>query len=272
MSKNKWNLLRTGKAFIRTEFYDFSIYRSSFWLRQLYTFLMMYSVGYVWKALYASSSISMDVGLSDTITYAVLGVALEAIMHPHNGPQNYMMEQVRRGTIEMDIMKPVDFQFYMFCKNMGQIIVKLLVLVIPSLVAAHFFFKFGLPGPGEFLVFLFSLSLGVLVSFLLNFILGLLSMVIMNIRNINWAYNATLRFFAGQMVPLWLFPGFLGILSNILPFRCIYAIPMSVYIGNYSGVSLLGVIILQLFWVFILFICTRLLMNDIFRKLLIQGG
>ncbi|WMJ85352.1 ABC transporter permease [Anaerocolumna sp. MB42-C2] len=272
MNKINGNRIRTGKAFIRTEFFDFSIYRASFWLRQLYTFLMMYSVGYVWKALYASSSGNMSVGLSDTITYAVLGVALESIMHPSNGPQMYMMQQVRRGSIEMDIMKPLDFQFYMFCKNMGQIIIKLLFLVIPSLVVAYFFFGFTIPGPGQLLVFLLSLSLGILVSFLLNFILGLLSMITMNIRNINWGYNATLRFFAGQMVPLWLFPGFLSILSNILPFRCIYAIPMSIYIGNYSGLSLLGVMSLQLFWIGILFIGTRLLMNSIFKRLLIQGG
>lgn len=272
MKRNKGIIIRIGKAFIRTEFYDFSIYRATFWFRQLYTFLMMYSVGYVWKALYASSSNFKNVGLSNIITYAVLGVALESIMHPSNGPQLYMMEQVRRGSIEMDIMKPVDFQFYMFFKNMGQIIVKLLFLVIPSLVIAHFFFEFAIPSPELFLEFLLSLLLGILVSFLLNFILGLLSMVTMNIRNINWGYNATLRFFAGQMVPLWLFPGILGIISNILPFRCIYAIPMSIYIGNYSGLTLLRVLCLQLFWVCILFICTRFLMNNIFRKLLIQGG
>ncbi len=272
MNKNKGFIIRTGKAFIRTEFYDLSIYRASFWFRQLYTFLMMYSVGYVWKALYASSSSVMSVGLSDTITYAVLGVALESIMHPSNGPQMYMMEQVRRGSIEMDIIKPIDFQFYMLCKNMGQIIVKLLFLVIPSLVVAHFLFELAIPSLGLFLVFLLSLFLGILVSFLLNFILGLMSMITMNIRNINWGYNATLRFFSGQMVPLWLFPGLLSIFSNILPFRCIYAIPMSIYIGNYNGFSLLSVMNVQLLWVCILFICTRFLMNNIFRKLLIQGG
>ena len=68
------------------------------------------------------------------ISYAVLGVALEAILHPRNGPQIYIMEQVRKGTIEMDIMKPIDFQFYMFAKNMGSIAVRFLFLVFPSLI------------------------------------------------------------------------------------------------------------------------------------------
>lgn len=39
--------MRTGMAFLRNEFYNMSIYRVSFWLNFIYTFLMMYSVGYV---------------------------------------------------------------------------------------------------------------------------------------------------------------------------------------------------------------------------------
>ena len=41
--------MRTGMAFLRNEFYNMSIYRVSFWLNFIYTFLMMYSVGYVWR-------------------------------------------------------------------------------------------------------------------------------------------------------------------------------------------------------------------------------
>lgn len=116
--------IHTGMAFLRNEFYNMSIYRVSFWINLFYTFLMMYSVGYVWRALYATNHNVSGVPLPQMISYAVLGVALEAILHPRNGPQIYIMEQVRKGTIEMDIMKPIDFQFYMFAKNMGSIAVR----------------------------------------------------------------------------------------------------------------------------------------------------
>jgi ABC-2 type transport system permease protein len=264
--------IRTGMAFVRNEFFNQSIYRTSFWLNMVYTFLMMYSVGYVWRALYASNPTVMKVGLSEMITYAVLGVALEAIMHPRQGPQIYIMEQVRKGTIEMDMIKPIDFQFYMFAKNIGHITVRFLLLVLPSLAAAYFFFAFQFPSMHQFLAFLGSLALAILVSFLLNFILGLLSMITMNIRNINWGYNAVLRFFSGQMVPLWMFPGVLGVMGYLLPFRCIYSIPMSIYIGNYTGFGMLEALGMQFVWVVLLWICSRLLMKYVFRKLLIQGG
>lgn len=264
--------LRTGAAFLRSEFYNLSIYRASFWMNLVYTFLMMYSVGYVWRALYAASPSAAGVSLPQMISYAVLGVALEAILHPRNGPQWYIMEQVRKGTIEMDIMKPVDFQFYMFAKNTGGIAVRFLFLVLPSLAAAFFLFSLEPPGLPALGGFLCSLLFSVVISFLLNFIIGLLCMVTMNIRSINWGYNALLRFFSGQMVPLWIFPGVLGLISDILPFRGIYAIPMSIYIGNYAGPDMLGALGLQLAWILVLWPASRLLMKRVFARVMIQGG
>lgn len=272
MRTNNGISMRTGAAFLRNEFYNTSIYRVSFWLNFIYTFLMMYSVGYVWRALYAANPSVAGVPIPQMISYAVLGVALEAILHSRNGPQIYIMEQVRKGTIEMDIMKPIDFQFYMFAKNMGSIAVRFLFLVLPSLIAAFFLFSLELPDLPAFFGFLCSLICSVIVSFFLNFILGLLSMVTMNIRNINWGYNALLRFFSGQMVPLWIFPSVLGVISDFLPFRCIYAIPMSIYIGNYVGVDMLGALVVQFIWIFILWLTSCLLMKRVFARVMIQGG
>lgn len=141
-----------------------------------------------------------------------------------------------------------------------------------SLIAAFFLFSLELPGLPAFFGFLCSLICSVIVSFFMNFILGLLSMVTMNIRNINWGYNALLRFFSGQMVPLWIFPSVLGVISDFLPFRCIYAIPMSIYIGNYAGMDILGALTVQFTWIFVLWLTSRLLMKRVFTRVMIQGG
>ncbi len=169
--RNMGNSMRTCAAFMRSEFYNTTIYRISFWLRFVYTFLMMYSMGFVWQALYESGAGQRDWSLTQITAYGIMGVALESILHPYNGPQTYMMEQVRKGTIEMDIMKPLDFQFHMYAKNMGALLVRLLFMVIPSLWAAYFLFGFPLPSLEILPAFLLSLFLSIQVSFLLNFLL-----------------------------------------------------------------------------------------------------
>lgn len=202
-----------------------------------------------------------------------MGIALEAVLH-FGGPQLYIMDQVRKGTIEMDILKPMDFMFYMLAKHIGFVLVQLFLMVLPSLIVSYIFFDLALP---TFIfingaAFLLSLSFACLVTFFLKFILGLISMLTMNIQNIIFGYNAVLRFFSGQIVPLWLFPGVLGVISLYLPFRAIYSIPLSLYIGVYEGFDILAALAVQMLWVCALWLASRLLMRYVLRRLLIQGG
>ncbi len=272
MSTNKYFDIKTYFAFVRNEFKDLSIYKLPFWMGFFYTFLMMYSVGYVWRSLYASNPDAVGTSLEQMISYAVLGVALEAVMHPARGPQTYIMDQVRKGSIELDILKPIDFQFQMFSKNAGNMSMRFLFMVLPSLIVAFFLFSLQLPTLINFLGFIISLLLAFIVSFMLSFMIGLISMITMNIKNIYFGYNATLRFFSGQLVPLWIFPPALQIIGNFLPFQCIYSIPMSVYIGNYQGIEIIYALGIQAFWALFLWFLSRLLMKKAFKKLMVQGG
>ena len=162
------------------------------------------------------------------------------------------------------------YRFLAFTQNLKRS--RFLFLVLPSLIVAFFLFSLKLPDLSALFGFLCSLVFSIIVSFFLNFILGLLSMITMNIRNINWGYNALLRFFSGQMVSLWIFPSALGVISDFLPFRCIYAIPMSIYIGNYAGIDMLRELGVQFTWILVLGLLSRLLMKRVFARVMIQGG
>jgi ABC-type uncharacterized transport system permease subunit len=117
-----------------------------------------------------------------------------------------------------------------------------------------------------------SLALGYLVLFHLNFLLGSLAVVTLDIRHISWAYYSVVRFFGGQMIPLWLFPPFLAWLAGALPFQSTYFIPMSIYIGNLSGAEAIQAIGFQLVWLVVLVLLSRLLWNWAHRRLVVQGG
>ena len=85
--------------------------------------------------------------------------------------------------------------------------------------------------------------------FSLNYLLGLLSVFTVDIRNISWAYNAVVRFFSGSDIPLWLFPAF----SQPGCQPCCRssapsAIPLSIYIGKLGPDETAGAVALQIFW------------------------
>jgi ABC-2 type transport system permease protein len=265
--------MRLFWSFTRQAFHNTAVYRFEFWLQLFSVFFMMYSVFWVWKILYKQSPGAFGVTLEQMVTYGILGMALETIFHPGRGPQTYITEQIRSGSIDTDLTKPLDFHVHMFARNFGETIFRFGTLAMPSLAIGYLFLDFRLPASfTNGVVFTISLFLGFMVLFSLNFLLGMLSVVTLDIRSISWAYNALVRFFAGQMVPLWLFPGFVGTLAAVLPFKSIYFIPLSIYIGKMNGIEAWQGIGFQLIWIAVLLLFGRLAWSKVHTRLVIQGG
>ncbi len=141
------------------------------------------------------------------------------------------------------------------------------------MLVGYFLFDLQLPtNSGSGFLFVVALFLGYLVSFHLDFLLGTLALVTLEIHSIDWAFQATSRFFSGQFVPLWLFPGVVGTLANVLPFRSLFFIPLSIYTGALSGRDIRQAINFQLLWLLILLILSRWLWGRVQARIVSQGG
>jgi ABC-2 type transport system permease protein len=205
-------------------------------------------------------------------TYGVLGILLIPIMRTAWITQYYIAQQVREGTLELDLMKPLDFMFHMFGRNVGELSVELLMRFVPGLIFAHLFLGFGPPPNAQAaLAFLVSLALGYLVLFGISFLFGLLSIVTLDIRSYAWAFNSIMRLASGQLVPLWMFPPVLAAIAAALPFQAVYFVPMSIYIGARRGI-VAKALLSQAAWAVGLFIAARFLWVRVQRRVTVQGG
>jgi ABC-2 type transport system permease protein len=259
-------------AFARQSFQSTAIYRFDFWLRVSTILLLMYSIRQVWIALYAQRPGAFGVSLEQMVTYGVLSMAIENLFYSF-GVQYYMSRQVRSGAIDVDLLKPLDFHFHMLARNTGQMLFRLFIMILPAMLCGYLFFGLRLPAsPLAGFQFAFALLLGYLVGFHLEFLLGSIALVTLEIHSIDWAFNALLRFFSGQFVPLWLFPGLLGRLAALLPFRSLFATPLSIYTGVLSGDALIPAIGLQLFWLAALALISRWLWGRVQARIVSQGG
>jgi ABC-2 type transport system permease protein len=135
-------------------------------------------------------------------------------------------------------MKPLDFH-WAYAGAVSAMFIGVGVLGLPALLIAYIFLGVQFP-PDVWagLMFVVSLVLGFLLLFHLNFLLGSLAIVALDIRHISWAYFSVVRFLGGQIVPLWLFPPIIAVLAEVLPFKGTYYIPISIYIGKLTGMIL----------------------------------
>jgi ABC-2 type transport system permease protein len=248
------------------------IYRFDFWLRVSTILILMYSIRWVWTALYAQRPGAIGVTLEQMVTYGVLSMAVENLFYSF-GVQYYISQQVRSGAIDLDLLKPLDFHLHMLARSAGEMLFRLFIMILPSMLCGYFFFD--LRPPATFLaglLFAVTLLIGYLVSFHLGFLLGALSLVTLEIHSIDWAFDALTRFFSGQLVPLWLFPGLLGTLAALLPFRSLLATPLSIYTGVLTGKAILPAIGLQVFWLAALAFLSRWLWSRVQARIVSQGG
>lgn len=258
-------------AFTRQAFHNTVVFRFEFWLRLFSIYLTMYGIYWVWKVLYTQRPGAFNVTFEQMVTYGVLGMALELFLDV--GPEWYIANQVRTGAIDTDLMKPLDFHLHMLARSSGEMLFSLGALALPTFLIGHFLFELQFPpNATSTLLFIFSATLGFLVYFHLGFLLGLLSLITLDIRSLSWAYYSLVSFFAGQMIPLWLFPDFLRIIADTLPFKSIYYIPISIYIGTLQGASAWQAIGFQVVWAGLLAWFARWAWNRTHTRLIVQGG
>jgi ABC-2 type transport system permease protein len=265
--------MRLFLSFARQAFHTTAIYRFDFWLRVVNNFVWMFSAYWLWKVLYTQKAGAFDISLEQMVTYALLASVMGMVMRPGGNVAYLIAQKVKSGEIVMDMLKPLDFHLHMLARNVGEVVFFAFTLGVPSFLVAYFFLGMRLPADlSKGLLFILSLAMGYGVMFSLNYLLGLLSVFTVDIRNISWAYNAVVRFFSGSDIPLWIFPLFLVQIANFLPFKCTYAIPLSIYIGKLTPFETAAALALQSFWLAALVIVGRLVWQQAHKQLTAQGG
>ncbi|UCC63612.1 MAG: ABC-2 family transporter protein [Anaerolineae bacterium] len=259
-------------AFVRASFHNVWIFRLEFWLITPGLLIMMYDNFSIWSILYQQSPHAFGMDLERMTTYGVLGILLMPLMRTAWITQYYIAQQVRQGTLELDLMKPLDFMWHMLSRNLGELGVESLLRFVPGLVFAYLFLDFRLPPNVQVgLAFLASLALGYLVHFGVSFLFGLLSIVTLDIRSYAWAFNSIMRLASGQLVPLWMFPPALAAIAAALPFQAVFFVPMSIYVGAHQG-SLAKALLSQAAWAIGLFLAARFFWTRVQRRITVQGG
>ncbi len=205
-------------------------------------------------------------------TYGVLGILLTSVLGVTNRTRHYIATQIRAGSLEIDLMKPLDFMLHMLARNIGELSVQVLTQGLPGLLFAYVFLGVRQPtDPWAGLAFVVSLVLGYLVYFGVNFLIGMLAIVTHDVRSYGWLYGSLIRFTSGQMIPLWLFPPVLGAILAFLPFQAIFFVPISIYVGAYPQ-SLLWALFTQALWATGVLLFCRYIWRHFQRRVTVQGG
>ncbi|MFD7230569.1 ABC transporter permease [Streptomyces sp. NPDC059881] len=212
--------------------------------------------------------------LPEALTYVWLGQALLMTCAMMGGGfEDELIERIRTGDIAIDLYRPADLQLFWLASDLGRAAFHLLGRGIVPVLLGGLAFDLAMPAsPLSWLAFLLAVTLGVVVSFAVRYLVALSAFWLMDgagVIQITWLAGL---FFSGMLLPLTLFPGALGELARILPWSSLLQIPVDVLLGKHTGWGLVQAYAFQLSWAAALLGAGRLLQTIATRRVVVQGG
>lgn len=231
-------------------------------------------LSYTYVALWAEKDRLGGYDLPEALTYVWLGQALlMTVAMMGGGFTDELIERIRSGDVAIDLYRPADLQLWWLAADLGRAAFHLLGRGIVPMLVGGLVFDLVLPAdPLVWLAFLLSVTLGVVVSFAIRYLVVLTAFWLLDGAGVSQVTGLAGIFFSGMLLPLPLFPGRLGELARALPWSSLLQIPADVFLGKHTGWELLGAYGFQAGWALLLLGAGRALQSVATRKVVVQGG
>lgn len=209
--------------------------------------------------------------LRESLRYLWLAQSLVMVVLPFNWLD--LMLTIRSGEVVSDLSKPCDFCWYWFSREIGRDIYYLLYRCIPTYAIGMLIFGIGLPGTwGQWSAFIAALMLGATLGIAFRFLCNIAAFWLLEARPISGLIQNLALFFTGLFIPLPFFPSWLRAFSEWLPSNGLVNVPVQVFVGKSTGLTLMFEIARQALWLVALVVAARLLTQVATRRVVSQGG
>ena len=258
-------------SFIRISFKNELAYRMSLIFGVFWT---VFSVGVamaLWRYLYSD-----DPAMQSYMTqYMVLSGAIGGFYNFAVG--HVIGTKVLDGSIVTDLIRPSNLLKQVWLTEFGEMLSRLAFNTLPAVLIFLPAF-IGEPALNNIIPALAAVALGHLLQGFLQAFIGYSAFVLVEARPFLQITRAVSQLFSGALIPLALFPGALGSVAYVLPFRLLYSFPLTLMLGepvewgSSRFYEALGNYALMVGWIALFYVCTRIMRHFAMRKFVVHGG
>lgn len=268
--------LRIYMPFINAGLQEATTYRANWFFLILGNILGCFVSYFIWNAVFLSSGEGRMNGFTmpQMVVYIFLMFLTSTLIN--SGGTYDIGEEIRDGSIAMRMIKPISYKSTFLLQELGNKIMTVCVIILPLVIGVEIC-RGVLMGSVQFnilsfLLYIASCVFAYLINFFFNICFGFIAFIIKYLWGANMMKNAIIGFLSGTVIPLSFLPDTLETIFLLLPFSSLNYTPVMIYMGVYSGISLVFYLGLQLFWIFAFWGLSKLLWSIATRHLCVQGG
>lgn len=252
-------------------------YRAHVFFQVLASALAILVHFFLWRAVYSSvpggveQGVIRGMGFNQTFLYVSLAAAIGVLLRTWIDWE--MSWQIRTGDIIMFFFKPIDYMTMMWSSSTGFMIGNLITITVPSFLIVFGVFGARVDVGLNIVFFLCALAGSSLLTFLLDFLVGVTCFWSQSVWGISVAKDMIIVFLSGALMPLTFYPEALLSVIKWLPFPYMYNLPLTILTAKASEPLIwargLGI---QVFWIFAVFLFVKFVFVRAKNKLVVNGG
>ena len=260
--------IRGYAASCRMFFIDMMAFPIGIVMSSLYMALFFFILTQVWLTIYGQGSSLEGMSVVAMIWYLCIA---EATTVAATNPQNEIAKEIISGSVAHELNKPYDYFLLRFVKSMVEVSVKTFVVLTVGFFIA--WLAVGLPEVSVtgILLTIASMFLANTVAFLGRGTIGLLAFMFENVDGLAMSYVTMELILGGIFFPLDMFPPAIAAFTKWTPFAASIYWPAHIFVNPGMNI-VLEAFTVQLVWILILAILSRIVFAIGVRKVQIHGG
>lgn len=238
--------------------------------RLLFLTTVLYIFMALWKATFANAGTSNFAGytLNEIIWYLAFAESI-VMSSPRVTP--LIDEDVRTGSIAVQLVRPLSYPLYRLASNFGEQVVRFVVTAVVAFAIAFVY----VGAPEKFfegtVLALVVLPLAFVLDFLGYLLVGLGAFWFEDTTGLALIYSRLTMLAGGMLIPLELFPDNVQAVLRSLPFAYIVNGPTKLFV--HPDVSALVVVLIhQVLWITVLTVAVALVFRIALKRIALNGG
>ena len=226
-------------------------------------------------AFYESNPAAFPMTFQQTVAYIWMQQAFMALFFIWFFDMS-IFEQIESGNVAYELVRPIDLYNKWFTSTAANRLARAALRCSPILVVALMLpLPLRLVLPDDFIqltMFFVSmiLTLGVVVSF--NMLIYVSTFYTINSAGTRIVVAVSSDFLSGGYIPIPFFPDIIRSKVELSPFGAMQNTPLLIFGGYLTGDALVRGILIQVFWLAVLILAGKMLMQNAVKRVVVQGG
>ncbi|HBI34463.1 MAG TPA: hypothetical protein DEA43_01050 [Candidatus Moranbacteria bacterium] len=208
-------------------------YRMNNFITMVSVFISFIVLFYFWNSIYRQGNQIGTYSLEEMISYYVFVTIFHLLVIGDNTAWS-VGDEINNGQITSSVLRPINYLKYKFSQHMGNLAYRLMIF-LPIILVVLFVLRNYITHAQNYTtyaIFALCAMLSYGLYFLVYFIVGIVAFWTAEAKGFFYTCWVVINFMQGGLIPLDLLPKWFSLISDSLPFKYLFFVPVSLASGR----------------------------------------